>query len=167
MDLVVQDLQWQGLGFSPDSPRPTVEFEAYTDPDDTNRVYTDCMVAAGYEDWDQQSYGSLGEPPIAERLDLYTCLSRFPVHPSFYGLYAPGQLEAMYDYYQDTLVPCMEASGVSVRAVPTREDFVGKPPVLGGTWNPYAFDYEMGEQEWTSLYMHCTDLSYRIGRPAN
>lgn len=120
LNATVRDLQWQGLRFSPNAPRPTVELEEYTDPDDTTEVYRTCMREAGHEDWTEINFNALGDAPAAERLDLYVCISRFPLHPSYYGLYSEGQLDAIYDYYQESLVPCMQASGIDVQGVPTR-----------------------------------------------
>lgn len=165
LNATVRDVQWQGLRFSPNAARPTVEFESYTDPDDTTEVYRSCMREAGHEDWTEVNFHALGDAPVTERLDLYVCTSRFPLHPSFYGLYTESQLDAIYDYYEESLVPCMQASGIDVRGVPTRAEFVGNPPAMGSVWSPFNYDYELSDNLWMVIYRDCNDLSYRIGVP--
>lgn len=159
----VNDLQWGSLQFSPDSPRPTVEFSRFIEPDQTDGVYSACMEEAGYTGWDQANVNSLGEPPAAERLDLYVCVTRFPVHPGYYGIHTPAQLDAVYDFYRDSLIPCLRGAGLEITGVPTREDFV-KSEFLQ-TWNPYAQNFDIPGEVLNGVYAQCVDLSYRIAVP--
>ena len=157
----VNDLQWGGLQFSPDSPRPTVEFERYVDPDLAEATYSECMEESGYVDWQEQNLTALGGAPVAERLALYTCITRFPIHPGYYGLYTPGQLDAIYDFYRDSLVPCISASGIDLGDVPTREVFVASG--FFDRWSPYGRNFDISDHELAALYARCPDLSSAIG----
>jgi hypothetical protein len=158
----VRDLQWQILQFSPDSPRPTVEFESYVDPDAADEVYTECMVQAGYPDWQASSVGAFGGPPTMERLALYTCVSRFPLHPGTWGLYSTDQRDAIYDYYRDSLVQCLESSGLDVRDAPTRDEFL-TASLFG--WTPYSYDFGNSDEEMAAIARRCGDLASALGRP--
>lgn len=159
----VSDLQWRHLQFSPDSPRPTVEFERYVEPSDTDDVYRDCMQDAGYTDWEPTTMSAFGGPSSSERLDLYICVTRFPVSPSYYGLYSPAQLDAIYDYYRDSLVPCLRGAGLDVSDPPAREDFV-ESEYFAGQWSPYGYDFGLTETELRVVTAGCGDLSSVIGR---
>ncbi len=160
----VNDIQWQNLQFAPDSPRPTVEFERFIEPSEADAVYTACMAESGYDGWQQANYNALGGPPEAERLDVYACIARFPIPPVYYGLRTSSQLDAVYDYYRDSLLPCLRAAGMDVTETPTREEFVASTS-FGGQWNPhwYAFPRAVGAD--LAAYARCGDLSYVIGSP--
>jgi len=159
----VNDLQWQNLQFSPDSPRPTVEFSRFIQPDETDEVYTACMEDAGYVGWEQANFNSLGGPPAAERLDLYVCVSRFPVHPAYYGIHTAAQLDAIYDFYRDSLVPCLRGAGLDITGVPTRDEFVKSE--FPFAWNPYAQNFDIPDKVLSGVYAQCPDFSYVIGLP--
>lgn len=163
MTAQVNDIQWQNLQFSPDSPRPTVEFSRFIEPDQTDAVYTACMEEAGYIGWEQVIFNSLGGPPAAERLDLYECVSRFPVHPAYYGIHTTAQLDAIYDFYRDSLVPCLRGAGLEITGVPTRDEFVKSEFLY--TWSPYAQNFDIPDTVLSGVYEQCPDFSYVIGLP--
>jgi len=157
----VRQLQWQFLQFSPDSPRPPVDFVSFVDPANTEQAYAACMQAAGHEGWTPSNSSALGGPPIGERLDLYICIAQYPIAPSYYGLYTPAQLGAIYDYYRDSLVPCIRAAGVGVGEPPTRAEFVAIPKGFRVLWTPYdAGAPGLTQTEKQSLYTKCPDLSF-------
>lgn len=160
----VRDIQWQVLQFPPNAARPAVEFEEFVDPDRTGEVYTACMVEAGHTGWTPTNVGAFGGPSSAERRDLYVCVSRYPLAPSNYGFYTSAQLDALYNYYRDLLVPCLEASGIAVTAPPSREDFTDAAG-FGLQWSPYSFGAgDFTEIELSSLSLGCPDVaSSRFG----
>jgi len=47
------------------------------------------------------------------------------------------QLDALYDYYERWLVPCLAAHGGGVVEIPSREEFVDGGDGAPGWWNPY------------------------------
>jgi hypothetical protein len=44
-----------------------------------------------------------------------------------------AQAEYAYDYFQQTLIPCLALRGIEVRDAPTRETYFAE----FGWWNPY------------------------------
>jgi hypothetical protein len=156
----VRDLQWQNLQFSPDSPRPNVDFEHYIDPEASDEIYSECMMEAGYPGWEPNSFGAFGGPPAIERLDLYICVSRFPLHPSRWNLFTTAQRDAIYDYYRDSLVPCLAAAGLPMSEVPSREDYLAES-FFG--WNPYNVNFEISNEEVAAITSKCGDLTAMIG----
>jgi hypothetical protein len=128
-------LQWSGIEV-PDAP--TVPVVAYVPSAGWGTVVAGCMNAAGYADYAATrsglTYPSRGDD--AETLALYTCIGRYPVQADFSAYANKQQLEFLYDYFRDWLVPCLAAEGYPVPGTaPTREvftEFTVQP-----RWNPY------------------------------
>ena len=59
------------------------------------------------------------------------------LHPPPYGLFSEEQLNFLYDYFLEVTVPCLEANGVAVPALPSREDFLVPSTQLKQVWIPY------------------------------
>lgn len=160
----VQDIQWQYLGFTPDAPRPEVEFVEYADPQNTASVYADCMIDAGFPDYDP--YATANDD-VGQTLALFVCISKYPLEPRYYDLFTTRQLEFLYDYYQEAVIPCLTGAGVDIGAVPTREKFTR--PLRGGgiyLWSPWQRMGELGQQEFLSLSLKCPDYSFQMIRRA-
>jgi hypothetical protein len=45
-----------------------------------------------------------------------------------------AQLDYLYDYYLESLIPCLEVNGIHIRTVQTRKQFLDR----AGGWNPYV-----------------------------
>ena len=160
----VQDIQWQYLGFTPDAPRPDVDFVRYVAPDDTADTYAACMTDAGFPDYDP--YATANDN-VGQTRALFVCISEYPLEPRYYNLLTTGQLEFLYDYYQEAVVPCLTGAGVEVGTVPTREQF-SKPLQGGGAylWDPWQGLGDLGQQEFLSLSLRCPDYGFAMIRQA-
>jgi hypothetical protein len=160
----VQDIQWQYLGFTPDAPRPDVDFVRYVDPDDTAGTYAECMIDAGFPDYDP--YATANDD-VGQTLALFVCISEYPLEPRYYNLFTTRQLEFLYDYYQEAVIPCLTGAGVDVGEIPTREQFT-KPLQGGGAylWSPWQGASELGQQEFLSISLRCPDYSFQMIRRA-
>lgn len=132
------DFQWQYVGLTPDAPRPTVDRVRVVSLDESEEVHRQCMVDAGYEDFRLVEAEIYGGASTMERLAIYTCSAMYPVPPSSYGLFSQAQLDYLYDFYVEVTVPCLEGSGVSVSAMPSREQFVAPATQLLRLWTPYS-----------------------------
>lgn len=56
--------------------------------------------------------------------------------PNEAGYFSTAQLDYLYDYYQDTLVPCLQLQGLDVGFAPSRSEFAS---VAGWvSWDPYS-----------------------------
>ena len=128
------DVQWQYVGLTPDAPRPTVDRIRIVSTEEAEQVHKQCMVEAGYDN--SRTNTTFGADNF-ERLAIYTCSAQYPLPPASYGLFSEAQLEYLYDYYVEVTVPCIEASGVEVAEVPTRDEFVQQQAYLFETWVPY------------------------------
>ena len=83
--------------------------------------------------------GSLGLPqaPLSpeQQLSLYLCTARYLISPDEVGYLSREELERVYDYYRDWLVPCIEAHGLAVPVSVSKSAFAATPGYVD--WNPY------------------------------
>ena len=79
----------------------------------------------------------LPEAPLTpeQRLSLYLCSAKYVVSPDEVGYLSREELERVYDYYRDWLVPCIEAHGLSVSLSVSKKAFAATPGYVD--WNPY------------------------------
>ncbi len=131
------DLQWQYVGLTPDSPRPTVERIRIVVGAEAEAVHNQCMIDAGYDEYGTDTSTYFGASNF-ERLALYTCAAQYPVPPSALGLFSVEQLDFLYDYYETSAVPCLKASNVPVDEIPSREEYLNPPPGQFFAWSPYG-----------------------------
>ena len=128
-------LQWSGIEV-PDAPE--VPVVAYVPSAGWGTVVAGCMNAAGYEQYaatrSGMSYPS--RESDAETLALYTCIGQYPVQADFSAYANKAQLEYLYDYFRNSLVPCLAARGYIVPGTaPSREEFTEL--TVQPRWNPY------------------------------
>ena len=131
------DLQWQFLGLTPDSPRPTVQQVRIVSNEEAEAVHTECIIEAGYE-----SYGSRTATAATasnfERLALYICAAQYPVAPSNLRLFSREQLSYLYDYFESTVIPCLKAADVAVDDIPSRDEYIEGSRGKIYAWQPYG-----------------------------
>lgn len=131
------DLQWQFLGLTPDSPRPTVEQIRVVSNEEAEAVHTECIIEAGYEDYGSPT-ATAANADTFERLALYICAAQYPVAPSNLNLFSEVQLSYLYDYFSTTVIPCLRAADVAVDDVPSREEFIEGSRGKIYAWLPYG-----------------------------
>ena len=130
-------LQWSGIELD---NAPTVDVVAYLPSAGWGTAVAGCMNAAGYGDYASTAAG-MSFPPRdgtdeAENRALYTCIGEYPVQADFSAYANRAQLEFLYDYFQDSLVPCIEANGYLVPdTAPSREQFLEF--TITPRWHPY------------------------------
>lgn len=137
-------LRWSGIEV-PDAP--DVEVVAYVPSAGWGTAVSGCMNAAGYADYAATGAGMSypSRQDDAETLALYTCIGRYPVQADFSAYANKAQLEYLYDYFRDSLIPCLAAEGYIVPGTaPSREQFTEF--TVQPRWNPYnALLAEPGE----------------------
>jgi hypothetical protein len=136
------DLQWQYVGLTPDSPRPTVDRIRIVSMDEAEEVHRQCMVEAGYEDFRNVTAAVFGAASKLQRLAIYVCSAQYPVMPANYMIYSEAELDYLYEYFREVTVPCVEAAGYAVVDPPTRQEFLDPGPYSLDQWSP--FDYVQG-----------------------
>ena len=128
-------LQWSGIEV-PDAPE--VPVVAYVPSAGWGTVVAGCMNAAGYDQYSATRSGMSypSRDSEAETLALYTCIGQYPVQADFSAYANKAQLEYLYDYFRNSLVPCLAARGYIVPGTaPSREEFTEL--TVQPRWNPY------------------------------
>lgn len=140
---------WAATGLYPDQ-RPANPPVTTVSIDDWAAAYVKCMNIAGFDDYELEGNGysvtgTDGESSELERLTNYLCAMSFEVEGEFDGMLNAAQIAYLYDYYAQTLVPCLAAHGYKVDLVPTRGEYEAQ----GGNWHPY---FSMHAEEWVELF---------------
>lgn len=111
--------------------------------DEYERVYSDCLTAAGFPskvNWEGYSVFDPGVPEShteALNLAIYICQSQYPLVPQLSSELTDEQLGMWWDYWTEAYLPCLEAHGVGVQAeYPTRETFVAEFYSENRWWAP-------------------------------
>jgi hypothetical protein len=131
-------LQWQYMGLTPDEARPEVELVRYVSAAEANAVHQDCVTQAGYPEFSTVLGATMGAASVAERLVIFRCVAAYPLAPAEFGLYSAAQLDYIYDYYVNELVPCLGTFGFVVDDAPSRTEFAHRSPGSFFVWSPYV-----------------------------
>lgn len=134
----IQERQWDYSDI-PDRARPAVEVTE-VDADDIERRIYGCMVSAGIDEGfrleDGALVGSAAPESSDERVAFYVCSVSYMPPANNWGYLSTEELNAAYDYYQDWLVPCLEAHAYHLPLAPARDELASQPGYLG--WDPYT-----------------------------
>jgi hypothetical protein len=136
--LQAQARQWMYAEI-PHREQPVVA-PTFVAPADVDRLVFECLVDAGLgdvyalEQGGLVSFGSLKTPD--EHVAYYICSVRYWASPRYWGYLSTEELDWAYDYYQDWLVPCLEARGYELPLAPRRAEVTATPGYLA--WNPYS-----------------------------
>jgi hypothetical protein len=134
-----QDRQWESVTITyPDATRPADPFQQYRDSIDSVEL-TDCFAAAGLQvdigttaDGSGRTGISVSPEDESQAISAYECWAAYPSTPI--APMTTEQLDYLYSYLTQYLVPCYEANGVTVPEAPPRDDFVSNWPDQG--WFP-------------------------------
>ncbi len=87
----------------------------------------------------------------AYELANYICYARYPVDQSTIPVFGDEQINILYSYYVDHLVPCLEANGYPIEYVPSKATF--RATFESDQWAPYgAVDAaRISDEDWQSL----------------
>jgi hypothetical protein len=138
---------WAATGLYPDQ-RPAPPPVTVVSLDDWAAAYVKCMNNAGFASYkavDGGGFTSEPENSELERLSNYLCQMSFELEGEFDNRYSAAQIEYLYEYYSEELVPCMAARGYPPDSVPTRSEFVAQL----GSWHPY---FAMHAGDWTTMF---------------
>ncbi|WP_168627206.1 hypothetical protein [Cryobacterium sp. BB307] len=128
---------------------------------EANTVWSDCMHEQGYNvfvtfDGGQAAPVDLPESQYeAYELANYICYARYPVDQSTIPVFGDEQINILYSYYVDHLVPCLEANGYPIEYVPSKATF--RATFESDQWAPYgAVDAaRISDEDWQSLNESC------------
>jgi hypothetical protein len=137
-DAMVQEQQWDYSDIT-DRERPVVQPIEVAPNDVARRVY-DCLVDAGlgegYALDDNGLVGAVQFDSTDDRVAFYICSVSFTPPARYWGYLSTDELNATYDYFQDWLIPCLEAHDYHLPLAPHRDDVASTPGYL--SWDPYT-----------------------------
>ncbi len=139
------DAVWDDTGLD-DSLRPEIQPERATDSALLGPTFARCMMDRGwtayFADETSANWRAMSEARSdEERLDWYACYASLPMS-DVGGLGSVARYDFVYDYYQQTLIPCLEGHGFHVFQAPSRNEFRTRTGIDGMffvpfVWNPY------------------------------
>lgn len=141
------DAVWRQSGLD-DRARPDVASGPVVSQFEAGERFSECMAERGWPDYFVNENGTgFGYQSIdltssdAETLDWYECFAAYPVDAQF-TMNSVEQFDFVYDYFQDTLIPCLAENGYALRRAPTRLEFRTilegwTDPLFPYVWNPY------------------------------
>ena len=123
----VADRMWQFTGLD-DSLRPTVEVRTL-DPGDWMIQMEQCAATK-----------VTGAPELRTKVTVaaYVCRATHQRSPEVHSMLNTAQLDYLYDYYQQVLIPCLRLHGVVVPEPLTRSEATDVGRFAGYPWNPYG-----------------------------
>ncbi|MGW9717409.1 hypothetical protein ACUXMM_002005 [Micrococcus aloeverae] len=113
---------------------------------ESDRMVSTCLAEAGWPNSVGPTGGiQIDTPPESQRSAFeaayVTCYAQHPVDPSYTQDWTDPQLRLVYDYWDQYLIPCLEAYGytVDISARPSKEAFVSAFYTPGRhQWWPFA-----------------------------
>jgi hypothetical protein len=135
------ELSWSNSGLSGEPP--SVDPQPQSSVNDSVMAVGQCMEHAGVggQSWEFSSSrgymlygpaeGPAGDPVV--QLAFYTCVAAYGFVHTADEVRTPAQLDFIYDYFADWLVPCILDQGYALSEVPSRAEF----HEIYGVWSPY------------------------------
>ena len=123
--------------------RPPPGSARFALPDGWGNWMQRCMILSGYENFDFSrtagftNGGQRAKHSGSEGLAWYYCSQQFPQHDTVFTRMTVAQLDALYDYYEIWLVPCLASHGWGAVELPGRATFADGGAGQPGWWNPY------------------------------
>ena len=85
------------------------------------------------------------------------CSVSFIPPARYWGYLSTDELNATYDYFQDWLVPCLEAHDYHVPLAPQRDEVASVPGYLA--WDPYTqLGARITDDAAAELQKNCPDV---------
>jgi hypothetical protein len=146
-DLLQQrlDVVWKKTKLD-DAHRPPIAAGPILSQFAAGHAFSRCMQSLGWPEYFSHDTG-YGYRALQlatsdeERLNWYECFAAYPVDGEF-GFASVAQYDYIYDYYRDSLIPCLRSHGYLVSRAPDRLEFRTtwfdwSDPLSPYVWNPY------------------------------
>ncbi len=155
----------------PDATRPEAERVRFISPDEWAQVQVDCLNGEGFRAEASSDGGLAPSAQIPEAqmegyaIARYICTVKYPFDPKYLAPISPEQIDLVYDYYVDTLIPCLEREGYPVDDPPSRALFRDTYETED-RWMPYEVLLGSSQSEWDRVGGICPQMpsaSYLFG----
>jgi hypothetical protein len=156
----VDGLWAQFHGSFPQIPRPDVAIKRSIDLSEWGATMLPCLKEAGFPDVTLYADGSISHDGITVQEDqyqlaLYICQAQYPLKDKYIAPLDEQQLEHLYIYYTETLVPCLASHGYQISTPPSETSFLDSYD--RAPWYPYTDipASSMSQSDWDSLNNAC------------
>ncbi len=126
------------------------------EPDVLGDAIVECLAEQGFD-----SYRSMGDAVIwdgdgamsdAESAAWLLCSTAWQAFPDETGALNEQQLGYLYDYYRESVIPCLALAGITLPDAPTRQEFIASH----GNWQPalpqsetyVGGGFDLGQSAW-------------------
>jgi len=144
----------------PSAERPEVEPVRFMEPLWIGVTIAGCLANAGFPSATYSPDGGVSpgpdEPARAEELAVatYVCAATYPASPDEQSRLGAAEIERLYAYFTERLIPCLAAAGRVVDDIPTSEEFDLRLR-FGPIWSPYSALGALPAAERTQLAVRC------------
>jgi len=144
---LIDEQTWLYSGLAADYVKPEVE-RIELDVGDWSAALTACELPI-----EEIAESDPEQALLAE----YTCRAKYQLNAGALALLNTAQLNYLYDYYQDTLIPCLALRGIRLETIPTRNEIVDVARFGSYPWHPFdqLFDYGLGMSAPDDLIASC------------
>lgn len=156
----VTDDLWQMVRSRfPDAQRPAVQLIRFASPAEMPSLQVDCLHEEGFPDVTLTPdagvvvKGIPAEQQEALAIAQYSCGVKYQIEPEYTDALTAVELSTLYDYYKDSLIPCLTSQGFSVVDVPSKSTFIDNYASTG--WTPYVSVASASQQNWYDLNEAC------------
>jgi hypothetical protein len=142
---------------------PNTEMIRLVPADQQAAVLKDCLAQAGFDV--TISDGGVAPPSDIPRsqadayqLAEYVCYAEYPADPdTFPPALNETEVETLYDYYVNELMPCLEAHGYDIPSPPPLEVFKDEFATGQNLWFPYDWvpAVSLSNKKWEEINRDC------------
>lgn len=120
---------------------PEVERVRFISEEERSEVQAQCLTNLGFPTT-VESDGSYQTNSTAEQeeslaLASYTCELQYPIDLRYAQAFTRTQLRAIYTYYRDSLLPCLQGQGLEIGQLPSEETYIEGVTTGNAPWTPY------------------------------
>lgn len=133
------DLRWRWT-LLPDELRPADPPTQVIDSSEWAAFIVDCMKDAGFDNYQEMDGGLMIDTSVltfdemnANDVAYFVCENSIEISDSGDFAFNQKQIDYIYDYYKQFLLPCLALHEVEVFDVPSKKDFDAGL----GSWSPY------------------------------
>ena len=143
----------------PNAELPSVDIVRLIHPNEALVTLAECLRDSGF-DATVEGEGVDASYPLVQAeayaLAHYACNMEYPVHPYHSAPPSNDELLLIYDYYVNSLVPCLSDHGYSTSEAPSSAQFVES--YWTNAWLPYSEIGIVSDEEWQRLRADCPEL---------